>query len=571
MLSAVKSKPAAFWATVVILVGSGVMLFVHLGTYALWDDESLTAMTARSVWRTGDTSAWVDDHNLLAYNHGLLLKGFYDRYSPPLQFYLLSPFIGRLGESAWVCRLPFAICGLLCICLILRWMWRLELPALVWWSAAVTILSDASYFLFNRQCRYYALAMLFSVAVAYCYEKWSNRRGSLILLVLSLVGLQVSHYLDWAAVVACLVMDYLIWGRHRRALRGWDWAKLILPQMVVGAVVWSIWNPAARSLAIASAGQVNRLSAAEYASTAVPFATLRWYHDYLILLRWNWRDMLESNFFIVPLLVACPVLYFWKKTTWLLRAPAALAVFIAAVTLLTTHPIKGPSDADIRYLSPLLPLGIGVAILTVWAMQPLKKPLRIILLCGAALSVFIAHSEPDASPIAASVPIRFYHELWKPQREPYTPVAEWINTHLTPGQTVYVQPNYMNYPLMFHAGKALYAWQLPDPPAPEYASVSDALIQGRIAPDYLIAFGPATKSIDAARDQLALRGIHYAQVETIHVFWHDVYRPERIARFFATVKPKPGEEVYIYQRLQSAADGTNQTSLPTGRPTIPKP
>ena len=160
--------------------------------------------------------------------------------------------------------------------------------------------------------------------------------------------------------------------------------------MLVGAVVWSIWNPAARSAAVAAAGHAGTLSAAEYASTAVPFASLRWFHDYFILLGWNWRDMLESNFFIVPLLLVCPMLYVWKKNNWLLRAPAAVAVFIATIALLTTHPIKGASDADIRYLTPLLPLGIGLSILAVWAMQPLKPPLKFVMLCLAAVSVFIA-------------------------------------------------------------------------------------------------------------------------------------------------------------------------------------
>jgi 4-amino-4-deoxy-L-arabinose transferase-like glycosyltransferase len=551
MLRTAKSNPSAFWAAAIILVGSGVLLFTHLGTYALWDDESLTAMTARSVWRTGDTSVRVDDHNLLAYNHGLLIKGFYDRYSPPLQFYFLAPFLGLLGQSTFICRLPFALCGLLTVCLILRWLWQINPPALVWWSAAIIILTDASFFLFNRQCRYYGLAMLFSVAVAFCYERWNRRGGSIVPLVVTLVALQVSHYLDYAGVVACLAADYFIWGRHRRALLKWDWVKLMVPQMIVGAVVWSIWNPAARSATVAAAGLQNTLSSAEYASTAVPFSSLRWFRDYFILLGWNWRDMLHSNFFIIPLLLVCPMLYIWKKESWLLRAPAAVVVFIVMIVLLTAHPIRSRSEAEIRYLTPLLPLGIGIGVLTVWAMQELKSPLRYSLMFAAAASVFLAAPEPGLPAWQTAMPIRFYHELWQPQREPFTPVAEWINRHVAPGATVYVQPSYMNYPLMFHAGNALYAWQLPDPPKPEYAHVNDALIEGRVPPDYLIAFGPYTRFMDATRSQLAARGIRYEQIDTIHVFWHDLFRPERIFRFFTTVTPRPGEEVYVYRRMPS--------------------
>ncbi|HSV14981.1 MAG TPA: hypothetical protein VLI90_12045, partial [Tepidisphaeraceae bacterium] len=65
-----------------------MLIFARLGHYPLWDDEAITAMTARAVWRTGDTSARVDDHNLLAYRNGLLLRDLKDRFTPPLQFYL---------------------------------------------------------------------------------------------------------------------------------------------------------------------------------------------------------------------------------------------------------------------------------------------------------------------------------------------------------------------------------------------------------------------------------------------------------------------------------------------------
>src|SRR3984885_4305709 len=112
-----KTTRTAAWASGIILAASAILLFARLGHYALWDDEAITAMTARGVWRTGDTSAWVDDHNLLAYRNGLLIKHFADRYTPPLQFYLLAPFMGLLGESSFVCRLPFAICGVISVCL----------------------------------------------------------------------------------------------------------------------------------------------------------------------------------------------------------------------------------------------------------------------------------------------------------------------------------------------------------------------------------------------------------------------------------------------------------------------
>ena len=106
----------------------------------------------------------------------------------------------------------------------------------------------------------------------------------------------------------------------------------------------------------------------------------------------------------------------------------------------------------------------------------------------------------------------------------------------------------MAYPLMFKDGGPIYAWQLIDPPKAEYANLPDIHFDGRVAPDYLIAFGPFTKEIGKIRATLAQRGIQYEPIETIHAYWKDEYRPERIWRTFVTPEAKPGEEIYIYRR-----------------------
>src|ERR1700722_8761019 len=194
--SPVFSKTTAKWATAIILIGSVLLIFTRLGHYALWDDEAITAMTGRGVWRTGDTSAWADDHNLVAYRNGLLINHFADRYTPPLQFYLLAPFMGLLGESSFVCRLPFAICGIITVGLMLRWLWRVRPEPIVWWAATFLILTNASFFLFQRQCRYYALATALTVAVAYFYYKWNTARSPVWPLAVALTVLLSAQYLN---------------------------------------------------------------------------------------------------------------------------------------------------------------------------------------------------------------------------------------------------------------------------------------------------------------------------------------------------------------------------------------
>jgi hypothetical protein len=543
---------AAKWATLLILIGSLFLIFAQLGHYPLWDDEAITAMTGRGVWRTGDTSAWVDDHNLLAYRNGLLINHFADRYTPPLQFYLLAPFMGLLGESAWICRLPFAICGMIGIGILLRWMWRINPKPIVWWSAAFLILTNASFFLFQRQCRYYALATMLTVAVAYLYWNWNAGRRSVWPLSIALAALLAAQYLNYAAAVGCLMFDYGLWGRKRRVIRRRDWLVLIIPQLIVGAVVCSIWNPVERAAAtlIEHATTASTIVATPAVAASVPKLQhyTEWLRGFLELYWWNWRDMLASDFILLPLLFLCPLLYLKRKNTWMLRAPAALFVYLAIVAAFTAHPGIEVGNAEIRYLAPVLPLCFAISILAIYGITAMKRGSMIAAFSLAAFSMFIEPADNNSGVTLGSTSLMFYHELWHPQEEPFSPTIAWIQSHVKKGESIYIKPDWMTYPIMFKAGDPTYAWQLSDPPKPEYAKLPDIHFAGRVAPDYLIAFGPFADNMADIRDQLAKRGYTYNQIDTLHTYWKDQYRPERIWRAFVSPEPKPGEEIYIYRR-----------------------
>ena len=143
---------------IVVIVISSFFLFCHLGHYALWDDEADTALFAQSVWRTGDTYAMLD-HNLIAHTNGQELKDLRNRYIPPLGFYLAAPFVGFASGSAFAARLPFAICGLATILLMLVWLWRAQSSVSTWLLMSMGILGNVSLMLYFRQCRYYSPAI----------------------------------------------------------------------------------------------------------------------------------------------------------------------------------------------------------------------------------------------------------------------------------------------------------------------------------------------------------------------------------------------------------------------------
>ena len=540
-------------AALVMLIGSSVLLFARLGYYSLWTDEASTAITAVGVWRTGDTSAWLDDHNLLTYRDGLLLKQQKDRYTSPLQFYLVAPFVGLLGHSSFACRLPFAICGMGTVLVIVCWLRRLQPPDVVWIAAAIILLGNASFFLFQRQCRYYALATFLTTLVAYLYCHWDGSRWRLLGIAAVMSLLLTSQYLDYAAVVECLVIDHGIWGRRRRAIRGVDWLVLIVPQLVTAVIVCRIWNPIERAASVVG-------GAGTAAHQAVAMQSHAWIYGLLKLFWWNLRDLIACDFVILPLLVLCPLLYLLQKKDWLLRAPMALLMFVAGIALFTAHPMPAVGNAEVRYLAPLLPLCIGIGILAVSG---------ITYVAATPASPFSERKKGGDAGVAAtntkwlgasvvlllsfatqSSALKYYRELWHPAVEPYTPVAQWVRQNIPAHSTVYVCPDWCVSPMMWNAPQATYVWQLSDPPKPDYANLADIYMKGRIPPDYLIAFGPYVSEIDQWRAFFQQKGVRYKPAATIPVYYKEMFRPELIWRSFKTIEPAMGEQISIFRRVQ---------------------
>ena len=428
-----------------------------------------------------DTSARVDDHNYLVYRNGLLVRDLKDRFTPPLQFFLLAPVIGLLGDGNLAIRLPFAVCGAITVAILLRWMWRSARPTpLLWWAAAFVLLTNVEFFLFFRQCRYYGLAMALTTGAAYLYCHRTGRTRGIVGLSAALAALLAAQYLDYAAAVGCLVVDYAVWGRRDRRITWPQWAVLLVPQLVVGAVVCSIWNPVAR----------------QHAAGPTP-VDHRWLSDHLRVLWLNGRDLLASGFVVLPLVAACPLLWFKRRSSWLLRGPLAIAVYLAVIAVTGTAAAARGDVAEVRYLAPVIPLCMAVAVTGVWASGALDARPRNALLLASAATVLVGMTfNVEGSPGVRLTcdPLAFYHELAVPQAEPYTPAIAWVRDHVPAGASVLVSPDYMAYPLMLRAPAPTYAWQLSDPPRADLAGLPPIHIHGRLPPDYIIQFAAMTRS-----------------------------------------------------------------------------
>jgi len=536
-------------ATILI---AAFLLFFNLGKYALWDDEADTALFAQSVWSTGDTYAMLD-HNLIAHTSGQELRGFYNRYIPPLGFYIAAPFVGLNPGSVFAARFPFALLGLLTITLILLFLYKSGSSHTTWLLTCAGILCNVSFMLFFRQCRYYAPAIFFSTFIVYLYVHRNNQKIAYILSSILLFLLLCSHYLAYFALLGGLFVDYFVFERKKRPLTFSQSSIVFFPQLILGGLLLSIYN----------LSFINNSFDYTFGSWIIYKATIAF---------WNLRDLNNCEIGSILLIILAPFLYYRKKNINLVRCPLAILVYIIVTSVFSPIPIFGNGSsriftvhgfAEIRYIAPLIPLCIFIAVITIETLAGSKKLIILLLailtfstnILNKALMLKTYNNAKWGSPIAKT-PIRstileFVKELTSMNKSTYRTTADWINTNVKNKETIWVEPGFASYPLMYHAPKALYAWQLKEK-IPQNANLPDIHFVGKISPDYIIAFGPFRKDVGEKMEELAMQGDLYEKIEQIDLYWYDLIRPELFWHSFRNITNFNLEEeaVYIYKKLK---------------------
>lgn len=518
------------WVLLLAFVASACLLFIQLGHYALWDDESLDGLGARSVLLCGDTTADVGNHNLALYRGGLLLNHMRLEGMPPLTPYIAACSMQFLGQTAFAARLPEALAGLACVALMLCWVWKWRAACSTATVFAIALLCNVSFFLYCRQCHYYAYCILFSVVMAYLYFNGAHTKGNLVAMGMCGALLMAANQPICVCVCACLLVDYCIWQRKVRPLAPADWAALLLPLLAMGIVLALWWNPMHTALG-------------EYMKKNTPLQRLTLFY-------WNLRDANATEMVMLCSLLLAPLAAFVTRDSWLKRALLALFIYVSVMTVVSNQPVSETNVADVRFLSPLLPLFIAVNAFTLLAfVRYLKKKAWVAV--PVALVLFGTNVFYGGRPLRSTI-VSFVGELASPIPDPYMMASNWINAHVQPGETVAVLPQHPTQPLMFLAPKALYAWQITAKnPKGELARLPAIHFQGKVPPKYLIVFGPA---IGRVVDDLEARryGV-YREEAVLPVYWRDLYRPELFWRSFKPVEFDPDTEaIYIFKHALSA-------------------
>jgi hypothetical protein len=511
-----------------LIAASGALLFANLGHYAFWDDEADTAIYAHGIWETGDTSAVVGK-NICAYRFGGLLVDLKNRSTPPGQYLVVAPFYGLTGFDTFWLRFPMALCGLACVLIVVRWLWRAEASLAFWLVFSVALLGNVSFFLYLRQCRYYALTMLASLVIVYLYLNFRGWRSLVGILLASMV-LLASQYLNYFALYAGLAVDYFLWQRKVRPVNLKQACALFLPQIVLAIPLIYLWNPFGKAAFFDKPGG-------------------NWLIDRFVLLAWHLRELHGCEIASAFILIAGFVVAWRRHDVWLLRGLTAIGAYVLATVLATPQSIRMTNMADIRYLAPLI-------LLCVWATARSTLDLtrgRIALalpLAGVACLTTVLFF-PWFPWIWRSTLWEFVGELRDQRPTSIGVTADWINQHVPSGSSVCVVDGFHAYPLMLRAPDVYYAWQLQWPPEPQFRGMSAINFLGQVPVDYFIAFGPGRKNAEAFMKSMSPSAGHYELETTLDIDADDHIRPEMYSHLFKPVDnlDTKNEAVYIYRRV----------------------
>jgi 4-amino-4-deoxy-L-arabinose transferase-like glycosyltransferase len=515
----------------IFVIFTGFLLFGRLGHYSLWDDETMVALASQGVLTSGDTVA-THGENIVAYRSGLLLRDLCDRSTPPLTAYLTAPSIWLFGSTSFAARFPCAVLGF-GLMLLVVWLLRKknvkESHCLLWYIA---ISGNTSLFLFLRQSRYYAPTIFLVVWISLLYLSWNAaRKKNLIWVVLLFALLFAANYMACLALFLCLVFDYVIWKRKSISFPLKAALPWILGSLGFCLFIARIWNP--------------------YRTGFGAYTGDNSWTERLMLLFWNFRDTADCQFWVSGLLIVSLFLAAFKKDPWILRGWTALLVFIAVITVVSPQLIAGASVADVRYLAPVIPLGICLSVRTLILLLSSQPFLAVCL----SFPLFLSNLGSGAffgGRHLNSPPWLYIQELITPVAEPYSSASDWISSNVACGKSVWVVPDYMTYPLMFHAPQAIYAWQLrPEQKNEEqFKNLPDIHFQGLVPPDYIIAFGPSVFQIRQLLGQWSMQGMLYQEVTRLMTYWKDLYRPELFWRTFKPIEnfDPNTEAIYIFKK-----------------------
>jgi hypothetical protein len=467
-------------ALLALLLLAAPLLLLNLSGPLLWEDEADTAVFARSIALRGLPWAWdgttfIDSDSGRRLTQNLLMVG-----TPWLPYYVTAASFRLFGETELAARLPFALAGWTSIALLYLLVLRASRDRRAALASAFLLLSSVQFLLYARECRYYALSMLLSIALLLSFMRLRRHPWDPWLVVVALL-LYHCHPLPAAAGLGALATITLL-HPHFRPLQRALWLRL--PVIVVLALPWAFfswtgWDEHSRVLSDASQLLPRLGQFAAEASVAVPLV------GWLALLPFAWARSAPEG-----------------------RAWAALVVVhVASYAALTSLLVSTQQlwEIGLRYACGMIPIAAG---LSGWLVARAAGDRRglfagLLLILGAThlggntLPWLVAreYKTPTPKTVAMHVPeglaakllrtewLGFLAELREVDSGTNTRIIAFLDEHAGPGDVVVT--NYAWEPLYFYTGLPQGLRVLPEHP------IYDAA-RGAGLPDYVFEAGAAS-------------------------------------------------------------------------------
>ena len=530
---------------ILIFAAAAYLGLMRLDNTVFWDDEAETGIVAKNFLKFGRLTGW-DGRNLLAYNNGGILDENFRSRNPPLGYLTAAASFRLFGVSTWAGRFPFLLAGLACIFL-LAWLLRQDFgrdsPIWVYGTAA---LAFSVVFLLNiRQCRYYSLAMLFSLLAFLFYRRClaTGRLIYFILLAAAAVLLFYSNFLLCAAFLSALLLAGLIFHNGEMLKQRLKFAAagiLLAAATIPYGLYFRIWQRPDIS------------------------STEAWYVRKLILLWWNFRELNLPG--IVPWTIAaglvCFVIYYRKKEkniSLILEWAVLTAAYVVFLALLSPQPTEKAKIADSRYLTLIIPFSAGLAGMLIWFIHR-KTKLGAVATFSLIVLTNLASVEPNGWEFRWILPA-YINEIHRDYPTAYGEVVRFLEKNAGQDDKVFACPEYASYPLMFYLGRQVKMCCLLDSqttlPMTKVKGLGSPLLLEENFPDWIVFLGLLSKSEGVLEyfSRLHIQGaeqvqFYYYMVETLDVYDTDTSRPELPWHRFGPVTSfdRQSRAVYILKK-----------------------
>ena len=538
--------------SILIIAAAGYLTFTRLDNTYFWDDEAKVAIIASNFLSTGRLTGW-DGRNLMALRNGSVLREDLSTIDPPLDILLTAASFQLFGRSTWAGRFPFVFAGMVSLVIFVFLLQdefhgktALQIYGLVLLAFSVVFL------LHIRQCRYYALSILFSLLTYWMYRRCLSTKQFryFTLLPIAAALLFYSNYLPGTAFLLALGIVHLSF--HRRELRGPDWLKtgcslgIFLLATAPYAIYYQIW----------------------YRPDMIPDEP--WYIRGPALFWWNIREInaMGSMPWMLLVLLICFLIWLWKKepaVRVVFRWLALSLVYILILSVLSPQPTAIPVMADIRYLIPVIPFLAGIQGATLYFIHKSHRHGRF--LAWALLVILVTTNlltlAPQNTKFKWHLPA-YIHEVHHPFPTSYRLVCEYLERNAQKDDLVLADPEYCNYPIMFYLGhKVRFCCLLTQKTLlgnDRVKKLAAPLMIDENFPDWYISFGlrPSTKKLlryfsRPHRVDGQVVQHRYRLAKVLDVLWFDTSNPDFQAHTFGPVTDfdRRTDSVYVFKRFDS--------------------